>query len=104
MLPFTRKQARVPLLALLAALLLSLSAKVPAQVIIEYSVPTKSSLPFAIIPGPDGALWFTEAHGNKIGRIATGGAIAEYRIPTPGSKPIWMVAGPGRGRLCSPTD
>jgi streptogramin lyase len=49
---------------MLTALLLSLPAKAPAQTITEYSIPSKSSLPFAVAPGPDGALWFTEAHAN----------------------------------------
>ena len=92
--PSIPKQSRLLLLAWLAALLLGLPAKAPAQAITEYSIPTKTSLPFSVTPGPDGALWFTEAHGNKIGRISTEGAITEYPIPTPDSKPVWIVAGP----------
>src|ERR1022692_3633459 len=85
--PSPPKQPCIPPLAWLAALLLTLPAQAPAQSIAEYDIPTKSSLPFSVTPGPDGALWFTEAHGNKIGRITTSGAIAEYPIPTPDSKP-----------------
>src|ERR1035441_1767262 len=85
---------RILSLAWLPALLLSLPAKVPAQVFTEYAIPTTSSQPFAVTPGPDGALWFTEMHGNNIRRITTGGAVTEYRIPTPASKPVWIVAGP----------
>ena len=35
----------------------------------EYSVPTVSAEPEGITSGPDGALWFTEFGGGKIGRI-----------------------------------
>ncbi len=35
----------------------------------EYTVPTVSSEPTRIVTGPDGALWFTEYEGNKIGRL-----------------------------------
>jgi virginiamycin B lyase len=35
----------------------------------EYAVPTAGSSPSDIAAGPDGALWFTEPGGNKIGRI-----------------------------------
>ena len=38
--------------------------------ITEFTVPTAGSLPTGIAAGPDGALWFTEHGGNKIGRIA----------------------------------
>jgi streptogramin lyase len=46
-------------------------------------VPTAGSSPTSITVGPDGALWFTEQTGNKIGRITTAGVITEYPIPTP---------------------
>jgi virginiamycin B lyase len=42
----------------------------------------------------DGALWFTELAGNKVGRISTAGAIAEFAIPTPDSGPWGITAGP----------
>src|ERR1700676_307949 len=37
-----------------------------------------------IAAGPDAALWFTELHGGRIGRIATSplGGIREYALPT----------------------
>ena len=35
--------------------------------------------------GPDGALWFTEPQTNRIGRIATDGAISEVRLPSENS-------------------
>ena len=50
--------------------------------ITEYSVPTAISQPAYITAGPDGAMWFTEFVGNKIGRITTSGAITEFRLPS----------------------
>src|SRR5947207_1919394 len=91
--------------ALLASLLLTAktipdpplsggTALVLAATFIEYPIPTTPSGPFFITPGPDGALWFTEFPGNKIGRIATTGSITEYPIPTPSSGANGIVAGP----------
>ena len=40
-------------------------------VITEISIQQPDSRPFGICSGPDGALWFTEFFGNRIGRIAT---------------------------------
>ena len=44
--------------------------------------------------GPSGALWFTEASGNRIGRITTSGTITEYPIPTASSYPEGIAPGP----------
>jgi streptogramin lyase len=57
-------------------------------------VPTAGSGPSGITAGPDGALWFTEASANKIGRITTGGSITEVPIPTASSGPGSIIAGP----------
>jgi len=57
------------------------STSVDAQNITEFSVPTASSEPQAIVSGPDGALWFTENNSAKIGRVTTAGAIAEFLLP-----------------------
>jgi len=48
-----------------------------------YTVPTRDGGPAAIIAGPDGAMWFIEALGNKVGRVSSAGAFTEYLIPTP---------------------
>jgi virginiamycin B lyase len=48
-----------------------------------YKVPTADGGPVAIIPGPDGAMWFIEISGNKVGRVSSAGAFTEYPIPTP---------------------
>jgi len=65
-----------------------------APSITEYSVPTSGSSPECITSGPDGALWFTEYFGNKIGRITTEGVVSEYSVPTPTSEPYYITAGP----------
>jgi virginiamycin B lyase len=48
-----------------------------------YPVPTPHAGPAAIIAGPDGAMWFIEALGNKVARVSRAGAFTEYLIPTP---------------------
>ena len=63
-------------------------------VITEMSIPTVGSAPRSITTGPDGALWFTENGGNKIGRITTGGVITETSIPTTFSAPVGIAVGP----------
>jgi virginiamycin B lyase len=83
--------------ARLAAGLLTIAA-FPAGAVtaptMEFVVPTLSSQPFQIVAGPDGALWFTELAGNKIGRVTTAGVITEFPVPTAGSQPTGIVAGP----------
>src|SRR5215469_4962652 len=93
---------RSHLVALLTALLTSVSllslstapAWAKAGSIHEFPIPTAGSAPTAITAGPDGNLWFTEAAGNKIGRITTHGSITEFPIPTAGSTPEGITAGP----------
>lgn len=63
-------------------------------VITEYPIPTSSSAPQQVTKGPDGALWFTEALGNKIGRITTSGSITETAIPTYNSAAVGIANGP----------
>jgi streptogramin lyase len=63
-----------------------------AQTITEF--PISTSGPVGITVGPDGALWFTEGSGNKIGRITPAGVITEFPIPTAGSGPVGITAGP----------
>ena len=65
-----------------------------AATITEFSIPTGSSEPVSVAAGPDGALWFTEFNGNKIGRITTAGTITAFSIPTGSSQPLGIAAGP----------
>src|SRR3984893_18677713 len=63
--------------------------------ITEFAVPTASSVPEAIVTGPDGNLWFTEYRaGGAIGRITPSGTVTEFAITTPNSGPFWITAGP----------
>jgi streptogramin lyase len=76
-----------------ATLLLS-SQLALAQTIIEYPLPTAGSGPAVITAGPDGALWFAEMLGNKIGRITTNGVMSEFPTPTVSSQPAGITTGP----------
>lgn len=82
------KLLRVSLLTALTALV---SSSVFAQTITEYQT---SGIPEMIVAGPDGALWFTQFTGNKIGRITVNGTITEFTVPTPSSLPLGITAGP----------
>jgi len=62
--------------------------------ITEFIVPTGGSQPYQIVAGPDGAMWFTELSGNKIGRVTTAGIVSEFAVTTSGSQPKGIVSGP----------
>src|SRR5947209_3001595 len=70
------------------------SASAAAQTFKEVPIPTANSQPDHIMTGPDGALWFTEFNGNKIGRVTTAGAITEFPLPTANSGPFGITARP----------
>src|ERR1022692_186559 len=78
-----------------AILLLILPAVAPAQQIAigQYPLPDDYGNATGIAAGSDGALWFIEAAGNKIGRITTAGAITEYPVPTANSGLFGITAG-----------
>ncbi|VUZ85564.1 Virginiamycin B lyase [Candidatus Methylomirabilis lanthanidiphila] len=65
-----------------------------AATIAEFPIPTVESHPLGITLGPDGALWFTEVDGPKIGRITTAGTITEFPLPTGSYEPGHITAGP----------
>jgi streptogramin lyase/pimeloyl-ACP methyl ester carboxylesterase len=65
------------------------STSVTAGPIVEYQIPSASSLPRGITRGPDGNLWFTEAQANQIGRITTSGIITEFPLPMCGPTSSW---------------
>jgi len=60
----------------------------------EYPLPRPNSEPFWITSGFGNELWFTEAAGNRIGRISTSGAITEFELPHPNSRPLVITSGP----------
>jgi virginiamycin B lyase len=80
----------------LALLLLGVSVVSWGESVVfsQYSIPTPGSDPIFLTTGPDGAQWFTERDGNKIGRITTSGQITEYAVPTAGANPYGIAAGP----------
>ena len=63
-------------------------------VIEEYTLLNRASGPYGIATWPDGALWFTEMHGGRIGRITTEGEISTYPLPTADAGPAVIAAGP----------
>jgi virginiamycin B lyase len=67
---------------------------IPGMATCAVGAPGNSSLPQGITTGADGALWFTEECGNRIGRITLSGQITEYPVPTPDSHPLGITTGP----------
>ncbi len=79
---------------LVAGLAAGAALPAAAQTITAHTIPTANSAPGGITAGPDGALWFTETNGNKIGRITTAGAFSEFALPTANAGPGRITAGP----------
>jgi virginiamycin B lyase len=64
---------------------------------IEYTIPTLSAHPYMITKGLDGAYWFVENGGNKIGRIFTSAGsttLTECPVPTTNADLEGITAGP----------
>ena len=59
------------------------------------TAPSESSPPgaSAIARGADGALWFTDRHGNAIGRMSTTGTVTRYNAPSI-DEPSGIALGP----------
>ena len=76
---------------LVVSLLSLLPATTPAA-ITEFTLPNANSWPAGITVGADGALWFTEENGHRIGRITTDGVYTPYQIPTVPSAPAEITA------------
>lgn len=90
---------KIPTLTLSVFTLLAPLAVIPqvhaAALFNEYSIPTFNSNPTAITKGPDGAMWFTETDGEKIGRIdSTGTVTNEYSTLNPYASPGTLTTGP----------
>ncbi len=60
----------------------------------EFPLPTPDSGPYDLVVARNGSIWFTEADGNRIGRITTAGEITEFAVPTADSDPYVLAAGP----------
>jgi virginiamycin B lyase len=65
-----------------------------AQTFTLFPIPSHPALPEGITTGPDGALWFTEYAGGRIGRITTRGEITEFPTITINSNPRSIITGP----------
>jgi len=54
----------------------------PALCITEFAVPgNETAAGSTLASGPDGALWFINGPGGKVGRITTGGVITQFDVP-----------------------
>jgi virginiamycin B lyase len=82
------------LLAALSALAATAGGSEPSVTIFTAGI-TPGSGPNAITRGPDGAMWFTEYHGDKIGRVAADGTVTEFPSSADtGSNPSGITLGP----------
>jgi virginiamycin B lyase len=91
---YTRPRLRRALVGSLLGVVAALLLPGAALAIDEFPIPTPTSLPTGITAGPDGAIWFVEENGNRVGRITTSGQITEFLIPTASATPQEIVAGP----------
>ncbi|RKS75308.1 hypothetical protein CLV35_1767 [Motilibacter peucedani] len=64
-----------------------------------WTIPTADSRVEHIAAGPDGALWWSEPYGYRLGRITTGGDVSELEVPddstVTGSGPDELVSSGG---------
>jgi virginiamycin B lyase len=58
---------------------------------------TGDGFPERLATGPDGAIWFTDTIGNRIGRLAPDGSATFFALPTPRAGPDGISAGPDGG-------
>src|SRR5258707_5139054 len=90
-----RCQRLVLMVILLVGAAVGFATQALAQTFNEFPPPTAGSAPYGSTTGPDGALWFTEFGTNKIGRIATTGAITEFQLSLGlNAGPAGITAGP----------
>lgn len=66
---------------------------VPQVSIEEHAVADPAAGPYALTTGPDGALWFTLVHGDRIGRLVPGREPTSHRL-APDSGPTVITPGP----------
>jgi virginiamycin B lyase len=71
----------------------------PLGTFTQYPIGNGRAVPEQITMGPDGALWFTEFFGNKIGRLTPSGQLTEYAGLSLGScynssEPYGITPGP----------
>jgi streptogramin lyase len=76
----TTKMASVPLGATTSSQITELS--------------TGTAQPYGTVLGPDGAIWFAEIGGGKVGRIATDGTLVEFAVPAAAAELTGITTGP----------
>ena len=82
------------LLSLVATvLLLSAQPAFAAPTITEFRVPSPG-IPQGITAGSDGALWFTLAYDNEVGRVTTKGAVTVFTLNATLNAAEFITAGP----------
>ena len=64
------------------------------QTVKEIPLPVAGSAPVDIVAGPDESVWFTEQHGDRIGRVSRCGELAEFALPATGNFLRGIAAGP----------
>jgi virginiamycin B lyase len=85
----------LPVLVLRLGMVVGIALPASAQTFTEFPIPSHpGGQPEGITVGPDGALWFTEYTGNKIGRITTAGVITEFPTITIDSRSRSITTGP----------
>jgi virginiamycin B lyase len=57
-------------------------------------LPHPDSVPGGVTGGPDGAVWFAELGGGRIGRLAPAGGLDEYTLPGADDSPTSIASGP----------
>ncbi|GAA4790769.1 virginiamycin B lyase family protein [Lysobacter hankyongensis] len=57
----------------------------------EFRIPTDTSWPTGLELATDGAVWFNETKGNKVGRLSVDGIITEYAVPTVDGRPTGIA-------------
>ncbi len=81
----------LPLTAGAAAPAGALAAITPT--VTERTLPNASSQPIGITAAADGALWFAETGGNRVGSLTPAGLFAEHPVPS-GNSPVDIAATP----------
>ena len=95
----SRRASAPVVLLLLGAVFLNIApAYAAAGTVTEYPLTSRFAVPWGIAAGPDGAVWFAESQGNKIGRMTPNGQLTEYPLPVdpnlPSYQPENIVTGP----------
>jgi len=93
----SRRNWLIALSILLAAMLVRTLSSVMLETdgkFTEFPLPNPNSGPTTVSIASDGALWFTESSGNRIGRMnPDGSGLKEFELPHPGSAPRIITIG-----------